>query len=163
MIDDPLGLGLALLALVALALFGATLAPGRFRVAERWRTRTIAAALIAGVAIALIWDARSVGTGVDLAPASVSASMVAGEWRDGNDTVTFRGSGYECRGTRCTGMGDAGRWDRVGRYGVRVRWTDGHEVTWRIVGYKGQLRLALLPLEGDVGPIDGRLYYVKVQ
>ena len=163
MIDDPLGLGLALLALLALALFGSTLAPGRFQITERWRTRTIAAALIAGVAIALIWNARSVGAGVDLAPASVSTAAVPGEWRDGNDTVTFRGSDYECRGPRCTGMSHAGRWQRVGQYGVRVRWSDGHEVTWRIVGYKGQLRLALLPLEGDVGPIDGRLYYAKVQ
>jgi hypothetical protein len=124
---------------LALALFGATLSPGRFAVRERWRTRTLASALGA-------------------------QEPVIGEWRDGADTVTFRAdASYDCRGVRCTGMGAAGEWRRSEPYGVVVRWRDGHQVTWRMVGYKGGLRLALLPLDGEVGPTEGRLYWTKVQ
>jgi hypothetical protein len=161
-IDDPLGLAIALVVILGLALVGATLAPGGRGTRDRWRTRTIAAAVIAGAAIALVWRASRERHGVDLSPKLPALAAVAGDWRDGSDSVTFDGMGYRCRGV-CTGLGPSGQWERLGRYGVVTRWTDGHVVTWRLVRYKGNLRLALLPLEGDVGSIDGRLYYTKVQ
>ena len=156
------GLAAALLLLLALAHIGATLAPGRWGERERWRSKVAASVLVGGAAVALMWPDIRYRTSLDLAP-RLPGVTVFGEWRDGADTVNFGSNGYECRGPRCTGLGRAGQWDRIGRYGLRVRWSDGHEVTWRIVGYKGRLRLALLPLQGDVGPIDGRLYYAKVQ
>ena len=159
---DSLGLAVALLLLLALAHLGATLAPGRWGPRERWRSKVVASALIGGAALALVWPDVRYQVGLDLAP-RLPPITVFGEWRDGADTVNFLSGRYECRGPRCTGLSHAGQWERVGRYGMRVRWSDGHEVTWRIVGYRGRLRLALLPLEGDVGPIDGRLYYAKVQ
>jgi len=119
---DSLGLAAALVLLLALAHLGATLAPGRWGPRERWRSKTIATALILGAALALVWPSIRFRVGLDLEPKLPALAAVFGEWRDGADTVNFR-----------------------------------------IVGYNGQLRLALLPLEGDVGPIDGRLYYAKVQ
>jgi hypothetical protein len=161
-IDDPFGLAIALLVLLGLALLGATLAPARFGGGKGRRTRIVAAALILGAAIALGWMGRRSWGRVDLTPSLPALAAVAGDWRDGSDSVTFDGMGYRCRGV-CTGLGQSGNWERVGRYGVVTRWADGHVVTWRLVRYKGDLRLALLPLEGDVGSVDGRLYYTKVQ
>ena len=164
MIADSLGFAIGLLIMLALALFGATLAPGRWAVRERWRTRAAAAAIIAGVALAFGWNSLSARRAIDLSPRLPEPNPVAGEWRDGGATVTFEpGDRYVCRGVPCTGMGTQGAWRRVGPYGVVVRWNDGHEVTWRIVTYRGDFRLGLLPLEGDVGPMDGRLFYTKVQ
>jgi hypothetical protein len=160
---DSAGLALALLLLLALAHLGATLAPGRWGWREQSRSRMIASAVFVALAVVMTWPGVRRRVGLDLEPPLPPVATVHGEWRDGSDTVNFGSGRYECRGTRCTGMSYAGEWERVGRYGVRVRWSDGHEVVWRIVGYKGRLRLALLPLEGDVGPIDGRLYYAKVE
>jgi uncharacterized membrane protein YbhN (UPF0104 family) len=162
-IDDPRGLAIAVLALLALALLGASLGRARFGGGKGTRVRIFAGALIMAAAALLArtgWRSRGA---VDLSPSLPTLAAVAGEWRDGSDTVTFDGNGYRCRGVKCTGLGPSGQWSRVGPHGVVARWADGHEVTWRIVRYKGELRLALLPLEGDVGSVDGRLFYTKVQ
>ena len=160
-LDFAVALGI----LVALALFGASLAPrGRRPATERGQIATwTAAGILAGVAIAIGWTAVSARQAVDLHPRIGSTADLVGEWRDGIDTLTFRGDGtYECRGSWCTGVSPRGTWQRSGNDGIAVQWSDGHRVEWRVVRYRGRYRLALLPSDDDTKQWDGRLFFERV-
>jgi hypothetical protein len=155
---------LAILVLLALALFGATLAPGGLRGASprRRRARSTAAGLLGGIAIAIAWTAVTARRAIDLHPSIGSTSELVGEWRDGADTANFLGDGsYRCRGERCLGLGPSGTWQRSGDDGITVQWSNGHRVEWYVVGYHGKYRLALLPADGNTKQWDGRLFFER--
>jgi hypothetical protein len=154
----------AILVLLALALFGATLRPGGWSAASARgrRARATATALLGGIAIAIAWTAVSARRAIDLHPSIGGTSELVGEWRDGAETVTFGGDGtYRCRGVRCLGVGPSGTWRRTGDNSIAVRWTDGHRVEWSVVGYHGKYRLALLPSDGNIEQWDGRLFFER--
>jgi hypothetical protein len=150
---------IALLLVLALAAYGATLAPGGWRDPARRPARLVAAALLAGAAIALAWPALFARRGVDLRPVIRSDADLVGAWREGADTLELRPDGsYRCAGPRCTGVGPSGRWRRYDGTWLETRWADGHRVAWRVVGYRDRLRLALWPEDGT-REWDGQLFF----
>jgi hypothetical protein len=158
---DPGG-GYAILGLLLLGVLGATLAPGGLRNRRRAPQRLLAAALLVGVAMTLLWPsvrarARSRVSG------AASVSSVAGLWVYGVDSLSLNSNGsYSCRGAACIGFTPRGTW-RLGSAGRLVaHWADGHEVSWRIVRYNGRDRLGLMPTPGADATWNAGLSFMRV-
>lgn len=86
-------LAIGLLLLLALAVFGATLAPSGWGVRNRRGTRIVAAAVIVGVALASAWPTITGRRAVDLTPVIGDRSDLVGTWRDGPDTLSLNEDG----------------------------------------------------------------------
>ncbi len=159
---DPRG-AYAILGLLALGILGASMAPGGLRDGPRRSRRLIAAAVLVGAALSLLWPHFTRGRALDANPVSAPSTQLAGAWLDGIDTLRLGSDGrYTCNGPRCTGFGARGTWSTGDGASLTARWSDGHVVTWRVVTYNGRYRLALLP-EGDVAAAwEGRLYFERV-
>ena len=156
---DPGG-GYAILLLLLLGVLGATLAPGGLRNRQRAPQRLLAAALLVGAALTLLWP--SVRDRVLRGRATPRAETpVAGLWTYDVDTLSIDASGsYACRGTACAGFGQRGTWRRGDDGRLLVRWVDGHEVSWRVVRYNGHDRLGLTPAAGATW--DSGLTFTRV-
>jgi len=154
----------AILVLLVLAVLGAALAPGGLRNRARRSRRLLAGAVLVGAALSLLWPQLERGSALDIQPGTPGDSGVTGLWADGGDTLAFDAAGsYRCRGAFCLGVGHEGTW-RLERDGSLVaRWSDGHEVPWRVVTYHGRPRLALLPLSSDGSGYEGRLVFRRVE
>jgi hypothetical protein len=157
---DPGG-GYAILLLLVLGVLGAALAPGGLRDRQRAPQRIIAAALLVGLALTLVWP--SLRARLAKRRAVSPGSRVAGLWVDGVDTLSLDPNGsYTCHGAACTGVGQSGTW-RVGDDGrLVVRWDDGHEVSWSIVRYNGHDRLGLSPTPGVGATWSSGLSFMRV-
>ena len=144
---DPGG-GYAILILLLLGVLGATLAPGGLRSRARAPQRLVAAALLVGAALTLLWPSLR----ARLRPhhsADVDTSRMAGLWTYETDTLSLDRDGrYSCRGAACTGLSSRGTWrvDADGRLIARA--SDGHDISWRIVRYNGRDRLGMSPSAG---------------
>lgn len=159
---DPRG-AYAILALLALAVLGAAIAPGGLFARRRRASRIVAAAVLVGAALSLVWPQLTRGRALDANPASAATLALAGTWRDGSDTLVLLSDGaYGCAGVRCTGFGARGTWRRGGDALLVARWSDGREVPWNIVTYRGRYRLALLPERGGDTAWEGRLFYERL-
>ena len=122
----------AILGLLLLGIIGAAIAPGGLRDRPR-RTRPL------------------------------SELQLAGSWADGGDTLELHADGaYLCRGTRCTGFGSKGTWTREADGSLTARWSDGHQVPWRVVTYHGRYRLGLVPARDAGASWEGHLSFEKV-
>ncbi|MEP7001526.1 MAG: hypothetical protein ABI969_13660 [bacterium] len=159
---DPRG-AYAVLALLALALIGATMAPGGLRSRRRGSRRIIATAVLIGVALSLLWPQYTRRRALEEQPPVPNLSQLAGTWRDGTDTLELRSDGlYRCRGTACTGFGAHGTWTHDATGALVARWGDGHTVAWRIVRYNGRYRLGLLPARDAGATWEPRLVFERV-
>jgi len=157
---DPRG-AYAILALLSLAVLGAAIAPGGLRRRRGRGTRVLAAMLLAGTSLALLWPQLADRPALDVHPVVPAVAQLAGTWSDGPDTLELRLDGaYTCRGTRCTGFGTQGTWTREPDGLIIARWSDGHTVPWTIVMYHGRYRLALLPTDAATS-WEGRLMFEK--
>ena len=160
---DPQG-AYAILALLVLAVLGAAIAPGGLRAHSRRTRRLIAATVLVGAALSLLWPQLTRRPALVENPAMLSATELAGMWIDGADTLELRADGgYICRGARCTGVGDKGTWTREPDGSLTARWSDGHQVVWRVVTYRGRYRLGLLPARSAGASWEGRLSFEKTQ
>ena len=159
---DPRG-AYAILALLTLALLGAAIAPGGLLNRARRTRRLIAAAVLVGAALSLLWPQLRRPHALVDNPVVLSAAQLAGAWVDGADTLELRADGaYLCRGQLCTGFGDRGDWSRAADGSLIVRWRDGHQVPWRVVTYHGRYRLGLMPSRDAGASWEGRLSFEKV-
>jgi hypothetical protein len=158
---DPHG-AYAILALLVLGILGAAIAPGGLRDKPRRTTRIIAAALLLGAALSLLWPQFVTRPVLDVNPAMPAVAQLAGTWNDGPDTLQLRTDGtYSCRGVRCTGFGAQGTWTRDAGGSLVARTNDGHSVPWRVVMYRGRYRLALMPSGTSGATWEGRLTFEK--
>ncbi len=153
----------AILLLLVLAVLGAALAPGGLRDRSRNGKRIFAGAVLVGAALSLLWPQLRARPALSADPAVPSAATVIGAWVDGADTLAIADGGtYQCRGERCLGVGTRGTWTLAREGDLVMRWSDGHEVPWRVVTFHGRHRLALLPLPpGEQGWV-GRLVFQRV-
>jgi hypothetical protein len=159
---DPSG-AYAILALLVLAVLGATLAPGGLRNRHRTSRRLIAGAVLVGAALSLLWPQLTRRRALEEQPPVPKLSQLAGTWRDGTDTLELRSDGlYRCRGAACTGFGANGTWTHDSTGVLIARWSDGHTVPWRIVRYNGRYRLALLPSRDAGATWDPRLAFERI-
>jgi hypothetical protein len=157
---DPRG-AYAILALLSLAVLGAAIAPGGLRRRRGRGTRVLAATLLLGVSLALLWPQLVTRPALDVHPVVPSVAQLAGTWSDGPDTLALRADGaYTCRGARCTGFGNQGTWTRESDGSLVARWSDGHSVPWSVVMYHGRYRLALLSTDASTS-WEGRLMFEK--
>ena len=158
---DPGG-GYAILVLLLLGVIGATMAPGGLRNRKRAPQRLLAAALLVGAAMTLLWPSLRAQLLRQRALPRV-VSQVAGLWVYGLDTLSIDASGsYTCRGAACTGFTQRGTW-RLGDDGrLSVRWEDGHEVVWRVVRYNGHDRLGLTPDNGAGATWESGLSFMRL-
>lgn len=162
LLADPRG-AYAILALLALAVLGATMAPGGLRDRPRRASRIVAASVLVGAALSFAWPELTRARALDASAASAAAVPLAGTWRDGVDTLRLDGAGsYECRGAKCMGFGARGTWRRGSDSLLVARWTDGHQVQWNVVTYRGRHRLALLPDAKAATGWEGRLIYERL-
>lgn len=158
---DPRG-AYAILALLLLGILGAAMAPGGLRDKPRRTTRILAAAVLVGAALSLLWPRFVRRPALDVSPVVPAVAQLAGAWTDGPDTLELRADGsYSCRGARCTGFGDKGSWTREPGGSLIARWSDGHSVPWRIVMYHGRYRLGLMPAKDGGATWEGRLSFEK--
>lgn len=158
---DPRG-AYAILTLLSLAVLGAAIAPGGLRRRRGRATRVLAATLLLGASLAMLWPQLVHRPALDVHPVVPAMAQLAGTWSDGPDTLELRSDGsYGCRGTRCTGVGRQGTWTREDDGTVVARWSDGHSVPWSVVLYHGRFRLALLPAKNDDASWEGRLMFEK--
>ncbi len=158
---DPRG-AYAILTLLALAVLGAAIAPGGLRRRRGRGTRVLAAALLLGASLSLLWPQLVARPALDVHPVVPAVSQLAGMWSDGPDSLDLRADGaYTCRGARCTGFGQQGTWTREADGSVVALWNDGHRVSWNVVLYHGRYRLALLPPARDDVSWEGRLMFEK--
>jgi hypothetical protein len=158
---DPSG-GYAILVLLLLGVLGATLAPGGLRNRQRAPQRLLAAALLVGAALTLLWPSLR-GRVARERPVATGGTRVAGLWVYGVDTLSLDTNGtYSCRGAACAGFAQHGTWryDSGGR--IVARWADGHEVSWRIVRYNGRDRLGLVPTPGADATWNAGLSFMRV-
>jgi hypothetical protein len=159
---EPAG-AYAILALLALALLGAAMTPGGLRNRARRGRRMLAGAVLFGAALSLLWPQLRKRSAFDAAVIA-DQRTVMGDWTHGIDTLTMEeGGAYRCRGVQCTGVGSRGTWSFGTDGALTLRWSDGHEVPWRVVTYHGRHRLALLPLPDDRDSWTGRLLYQRVR
>ena len=153
----------AILALLALAILGATMAPGGLRDRTRLSTRIVGGTVLLGAALSLLWPQLRHRPALTVDPSVPPPAAVVGAWADGTDTLRFdAGGSYTCAGERCTGVGPGGTWTLAANGALLVRWRDGHDVPWRVVTYHGRHRLALLPLPADGKDYEGRLFFHRV-
>ncbi|MEO8333422.1 MAG: hypothetical protein ABI664_00520 [bacterium] len=158
---DPRG-AYAILALLSLALVGAAIAPGGLRRRRGRGTRVLAATLLVGASLALVWPRLMARPALDVHPVVPGVAQLAGTWSDGPDTLDLRANGdYRCQGVRCTGFGRVGTWTRQPDGTLIAQWSDGHRVPWNLVMYHGRYRLALLPPTGEEPSWEGRLMFEK--
>lgn len=158
---DPGG-GYAILILLVLGVLGAALAPGGLRNRQRAPQRIVAAALLVGAALTLLWPslrARVIGKRAEAG----GTTSAAGVWTYGVDTLSLNGRGdYVCRGAACAGFGQHGTW-RMGDDGRLVaKWSDGREVSWSVVRYNGRERLGLTPAPGAGATWESGLTFMRV-
>jgi hypothetical protein len=159
---DPRG-AYAILALLVLAILGATLAPRGLRDRRRSTRRLVAAAVLFGAALSLLWPQLTRPRALEDHPPLPDLAWMYGTWRDGADTLELSSDGaYRCRAGGCTGFGARGKWERHEDGVLIARWSDGHEVPWRIVRYNGRYRLALLPARDAGATWEGRLAFERV-
>ncbi|MEO8620882.1 MAG: hypothetical protein ABI625_07445 [bacterium] len=159
---DPRG-AYAILALLVLAVVGASLAPGGLRNRPRTSRRLIAGAVLVGAALSLLWPQLATRRALEEPPPSLTLSEFAGTWRDGTDTLVLGSDGvYQCRGMSCTGFGASGTWTRDSTGALVARWSDGHTVPWRIVRYHGRLRLGLRPALDAGASWEPRLAFERI-
>jgi hypothetical protein len=158
---DPRG-AYAILALLLLGVLGAAIAPGGLRDKSRRTRRLIAAAVLLGAALTLLWPQFVARPALDVNPVMPALAQLAGPWSDGPDTLQLRADGtYTCHGVRCTGVGAQGSWTREVDGSLISRSSDGHSVPWRVVLYRGRYRLALVPPVGSGATWEGRLMFEK--
>lgn len=158
---DPGG-GYAILILLVLGVLGATLAPGGLRNRQRAPKRMVAAALLVGAALTLLWPSLRARVVMER-PAAARKSDVAGLWLYGVDTLSLaRNGSYACRGAACAGFGRRGTWQLGDEGRLLARWNDGHEVSWRLVRYNGHDRLGLTPAPGGGATWDSGLTFMRV-
>ena len=159
---DPRG-AYAILALLALAVFGATLAPGGLRNRARGRRRIVAAAVLVGASLSLVWPQLTRSRALDEYPLVEGVGMIAGTWRDGTDTLVLAADGtYECRGARCAGFATKGTWALESNGTLAARSNDGRTVPWRVVRYNGRLRLGIFPSDGTGASWESHLLYERI-
>lgn len=159
---EPAG-AYAILALLALGAFGATLAPGGWRNRPRRARRLVAVATLLGAALSLLWPQITNHGPLVLDAQASDVAHVAGTWRDGADTLLLARDGtYTCRGTGCTGFGAAGTWGRAPDGSMIAHWRDGHTVPWRVVLYRGRYRLALLPEPNSGATWERQLSFERI-
>jgi hypothetical protein len=159
---DPRG-AYAILGLLVLAVLGAALAPGGLRNRRRTAPRLVAASVLIGAALSLLWPQLTRRRALEEHPPVPELSELSGRWRDGADTLSLRRDGtYECRGARCTGFGARGTWSHTADGALIARWSDGHSVPWRIVRYNGRYRLELAPARDAGATWDARLAFERV-
>ena len=159
---DPQG-AYAILGLLLLGIIGAAIAPGGLRDRPRRTRRLIAAAVLVGAALSLLWPQLMRRGALVVDPVALSALQLAGSWADGGDTLELHADGaYLCRGTRCTGFGSKGTWTREADGSLTARWSDGHQVPWRVVTYHGRYRLGLVPARDAGASWEGHLSFEKV-
>ena len=159
---DPRG-AYAILALLTLAVLGAAITPGGLLNRARRTRRLIAAAVLVGAALSLLWPQLSRSHALVDNPVVLSAAQLAGAWVDGADTLELRADGaYLCRGQHCMGFGDRGSWSRTGDGSLIARWSDGHQVPWRVAMYRGRYRLGLMPAHGAGASWEAHLSFVKL-
>ncbi|MEP6621479.1 MAG: hypothetical protein ABJE47_19285 [bacterium] len=150
----------AILALLALGALGATLAPGGLRNPRRIAQRLVAGSVLVGAALSLLWPQITGHRTMELDPAIDDVGQLAGKWRDGADTLSLNTDGtYSCHGSRCNGFGPQGTWTRAADGAIVVRSRDGHDVPWRVVRYRGRLRLAMLPDRSAGATWDAQLSF----
>ena len=159
---DPQG-AYAILALLALAVLGAAIAPGGLRNRARGRRRIVAAAVLAGASLSLVWPQLTRPRALDEHPLVDRVETIAGTWRDGTDTLVLAADGmYTCRGARCAGFGMQGTW-AIGTNGaLTARSSDGLTVSWRVVKYNGRFRLGIFPSEGTGAAWESRLFFERI-
>jgi hypothetical protein len=158
---DPGG-GYAILILLALGALGATLAPGGLCNRQRAPQRLLAAALLLGAALTLLWPSLRARMLRQRTSAAGTAN-VTGLWIYDVDTLSLNPDGtYTCRGAACAGFAARGTW-RLGEGGRLVaRWDDGHDVSWRMVRYNGRDRLGLSPARGAGATWASGLSFMRV-
>jgi len=160
-VGGPRG-GYAILALLVLGVLGATLAPGGIRNRQRAPQRLLAAALLVGAAMSLLWPSLRSYVVKSGEPVTSPASPT-GVWVYDADTQSLEANGsYACRGVACTGLGPRGTWRVTADRRLIVRWNDGREVSWRIVRYNGRDRLGLSPTPGTGATSDAGLTFARV-
>ncbi|MEP6732945.1 MAG: hypothetical protein ABJE10_20045 [bacterium] len=159
---DPHG-AYAIMALLVLAVLGAAIAPGGLRDRPRRMRRVVAAALLAGAALSLMWPQLVRKPALVVNPIVPSVAQLSGRWIDGADTLELRTDGaYACGGLKCTGFGAKGSWTREVDGSLIAHWSDGHSVPWRVVLYHDRYRLALAPSKDDGATWEGRLSFEKM-
>ena len=157
---DPGG-GYAILILLVLGVLGAALAPGGLRNRQRAPQRIVAAALLIGAALTLLWP--SLSARMTSRAATAGTTSVAGIWVYGVDTLSMDARGtYVCRGAGCVGFGPRGTWHLGDDGRLVARWNDGHEVSWSVVRYNGRDRLGLTPAPGAGATWESGLTFMRV-
>jgi hypothetical protein len=144
----PFGYALFAIVLVGLALVGVVLiAHGLWR-RKVWRT-AIGAVLIALVG-AIVSANLAADRDVDLNPMIRNDSFIVGAWYQDADTLDVRADhSYTCHGRTCQDLARAGTWARVGDFDIVFRSIGGEEVSRRVVHYRNQYRLTVMPDDPD--------------